>query len=507
MGIRYQKCFGGVRVIDQPCPINVRRLDMGIMPMVLRMQSNGIGIDKGHLQKLGKFLGEECERLTDQVADMTGFRINLASGDQIEDLLFGPSKLQLEPPSHIKKTGSGKRYTVDDETLSSIKSMHACIEVIQQFTECFKIKTSYADTLPIIAREGRVYTNLRITRQVGGRISSSDPNLMAQPTRSSIGKKIRYGFIPRKGWKMWTIDQSQIEMRIAAALSGCVSMIDTFLRDGDIHIETAARIFFKEHFYNIIRGGDGMPWVAPCAEKGCINGKVEGKFLSGKCNTCGKVIKGKKAILAAAAYIHGMDEMKHRYPAKRIGFGVLFGITGQGLQDQIFVADDPSWSDADRLQFRAEWPVERCDETIGSWYREYEEISDDIKRIHAQCRRFGYTWDAGGRIRWVPEVRSPHKRIVEAGLRQAYSLRISGTAQMTMKLAMAENWVRLIEGKYKGHIEPLLQIHDELLGEGDPHAVGDFLYDAGRIFDGVMDLDVPLKHGSDFGDSWGDLDK
>jgi DNA polymerase-1 len=466
-----QKLYGGVRIVDQPSPANVRVMDLKAMPMVLRMQSNGILINKPYFNEFSKYLAGECERLTDKVQSVSGHRINPGSPDQIHELLF--QKIGLQIPSHFKLTESGKRYTVDDEALSSIKNLHPVIPVIQDYTECHKIKTSYADVLPVIASKetGRVYSNFRITRQVGGRISSSDPNLMAQPTRSDLGKRIRNGFIPRPGWKMWTMDQSQIEMRIAAHISGCVSMLDTFLRGGDVHIETAARIFF-----------DGL--IDQIAK--CTGGKKEVKAM------------------AAAA---GMDDMRHRYPAKRIGFGVLFGITGQGLQDQIFVADDPTWSDTDRAAFRAEWPVERCDKTIHGWYQQYPEIYQSIISEHAKARRFGMVWCLFGRIRWIPEVRSVHKRIIEAGLRQAYSLRVSATAQGTMKLTMAEIMDKLILGKYKGVVEPLIQIHDELLGESREDVVEEFLYDAIKIACNCINLDVPIEVGSDSGGSWGELSK
>lgn len=466
----FPRLYGGVRLVDAPSPDNVRRLDLNAMPMVLRMQENGILIDKAHFHKFGQFLTGECERLTDKVQAQSGYRINVGSPDQIEDLLF--HRIGIKVPPHLKKTASGKRFKVDDETLSSIKNLHPCIQTIQDYTECSKLYNSYAIVLPNIADRvtGRVHSQFRITRQVGGRISSSEPNLMAQPTRSKLGKQIRLGFIPRPGWKMWTIDQSQIEMRFAAHISGCMSMMDTFLRGGDIHIETAARIFFKGLVDQLAR------------------------------------LNGKKAVKAAAEAA-GMDDMRHRYPAKRIGFGVLFGITGQGLQDQIFVADDPTWSDADREQFRAEWPVERCDQTIVSWYNEYPEIREAIHEEHSKARRFGMVWDLAGRIRWMAQVRSVHKRIVEEGLRQAFSLRVSASAQMSMKLTMAEIWFEKLVKKYKGVVEPLIQIHDELVGEGKEDVVEEFLHDASRIARNCMTLDVPIEVGYDSGDSWGALDK
>src|SRR5215472_34698 len=178
-----QRCYNNVRVVDFPCPDNVKRLDYGALGMILRMKLNGILINKQHFNELSGYLQSEMDRLTAKVTDLTGFTINVGSPDQIEALLF--RKLGLKPPAHFSLTETGKRYVVDDEALSSIKHMHPCIPLIQDYTECHKIKTSYADTLPLIAgADNRVRTDLSTTRQVSGRISSSNPNLMAQPVRT-----------------------------------------------------------------------------------------------------------------------------------------------------------------------------------------------------------------------------------------------------------------------------------------------------------------------------------
>lgn len=434
--------------------------------MILDMQRAGILIDKPHFAKFSKYLGEEKERLTEAVRDSTGFYINCGSPDQIAALLF--TKLKLKAPSHFQLTPTGKRFVVDDEALSSIKSLHPCIPMIQDYTEVHKLKSSYADVLPIIANKenGRVYTTLRTTRQVGGRISSSDPNLMAQPTRSDLGKQIRDGFIAPDGWVLGTIDQSQIEMCFAAHRSGCVSMQDTFIRGGDIHVETAVRIFFPQWYTQLGR----MP--------------------------------SKKEATAM-----GMDDMRHRYPAKRIGFGILFGITAEGLQDQILVADDKTWNDADRQAFRDEWDKQKCQGTIEAWYKEYWEILEYMHGEHSHARRTGMTNDMFGRVRLVPQVRSVHKRIVAEGLRAVGSLGISSSAQGSMKLWMAEAQYKLIERKYKGTVIPLLQIHDEALVQMRREVADEFLHDAKQIMINVMRLDVPIRCSTAQGPNWGALAK
>jgi len=442
-----QTCYNGVRLLDQPSTTNIRRLDLGVMPMVAAMQANGILIDKDHFHKFSRYLKEEEERLTEDVRRLTNYRINLGSPDQIAALLFDRLKLK---PMHIKKVASKRRYIVDDEALESIKHQHLCIPKIQEFTEVHKLRTSYTDVLPVIASQddGRVRTTLRVTRQVPGRISSSEPNLMAQPVRTDLGKRIRDGYIAPPGRKLGTIDLSQIEMRTAADDADCFPMIDTFLRDGDIHAETASRIFH-------------LP-------------------------------------------VDKLDKMKHRYPAKRIGFGILFGITEEGLRDQILVASDKSWTEADRQAYVDSWPLIKCAEAINSWFGVYSEIRPAMNEQYSRARQYGYTWDYAGRIRWIPEVKSVHKRIVEAGLRYAYSHRIQSTAQTVMKLAMAEIWDTIVSGL---PIMPLLQIHDELLVEGYERSIEESLVQCQEIVANCVRFATPIKSSYAYGDRWGKLEK
>jgi DNA polymerase-1 len=118
-------------------------------------------------------------------------------------------------------------------------------QLLMEYRELFKLEGTYLDTLPatVNPETGRIHTSFAQTVAATGRLSSSDPNLQNIPIRRELGRDIRRGFVPRKGWKLLSADYSQIELRLLAHLSHDPAFVGAFQRGGDIHRETAAIIF------------------------------------------------------------------------------------------------------------------------------------------------------------------------------------------------------------------------------------------------------------------------
>lgn len=442
--------FAGIRFVNGPCMPNVERLDSCCMPMILRMQRNGMLIDPVHFAKMSVSLQEDLDRLQGEVRDVGGLGINPGSPDQVAHLLF--RHLKLKPKHRVKLTPSRSRESVDSEVLEQIASLHPVVPLLLQFSQFAKLKDSFTDKLPrMVGPDGRIRPNIKVTRVVSGRLATSDPNLMAIPVRTKRGRMVRDGFIPRPGWVLVTIDLSQIEMRVAAHIAQCLAMIDIFLRDGDIHSETASGMF-------------GLP-------------------------------------------VDKLDKMLHRYPAKRVGFGILFLITAAGLMDQMIAASDPDWTREQREDYGARWTEEACGDLIVRWFKRYPEIELAIMRAQSVARRFGYIWDGFGRIRWVPEIKSVHKKVQQEGLRYPFSHQVQSFAQGVIKLGMGEIEEKLVEGKFNGEVEPLLQIHDELLFEAKKEVAEDLIAEAGKVLENTVRLDVPVRWSGGSGLSWGTLEK
>jgi DNA polymerase-1 len=129
--------------------------------------------------------------------------------------------------------------------MESLRGVHPVIELILQYRQLSKLKSTYVDALPALIdrRTGRVHTTLNQTGTTTGRLSSSDPNLQNIPIRTETGNKIRKAIIARPGAYLLSGDYSQIDLRVLAHLSRDPGLIAAFAQDEDIHAMTASRIF------------------------------------------------------------------------------------------------------------------------------------------------------------------------------------------------------------------------------------------------------------------------
>jgi DNA polymerase-1 len=107
-----------------------------------------------------------------------------------------------------------------------------------------KLQNTYVEALPgQVAPDGRIHTSFSQVIAQTGRLSSLNPNLMNIPVRTELGREIRKAFVAPKGRVFVSADYSQIELRVAAALSGDEAMIETFRQGQDLHAVTAAELY------------------------------------------------------------------------------------------------------------------------------------------------------------------------------------------------------------------------------------------------------------------------
>jgi DNA polymerase I len=214
-------------------------IEMPVLPVLFRMERNGVLLDKAKLEAQSHELGKEILQKEQDAYAAAGQPFNLGSPKQIQEILFDRLKLPVK-----KKTPSGQPST-DEDSLAELALDHPLPKLILEHRALSKLKSTYTDKLPksINPATGRVHTTYSQTTAVTGRLSSNEPNLQNIPVRTAAGRRIRECFIAPPGAQIVSADYSQVELRIMAHLSGDESLRRAFAEGEDIHRATAAEVF------------------------------------------------------------------------------------------------------------------------------------------------------------------------------------------------------------------------------------------------------------------------
>jgi len=210
--------------------------------VLIRMERLGIKVDQGKLEKLQKTLSEDLQRLTSEIYTLSGSEFNIRSTQQLGVVLFQQIGLKGG-----KKTKTG--YSTNEAVLQSLKGEHPIIEKILEYREYQKMLSTYVEPLLKLAQKdekSRIYTSFIQTGTATGRLSSKDPNLQNIPVRSALGRSVREAFVAKEGYKLVSIDYSQIELRLLAHFSKDAALMEAFRNGTDIHMATAVKLFGEE---------------------------------------------------------------------------------------------------------------------------------------------------------------------------------------------------------------------------------------------------------------------
>lgn len=214
-------------------------VEMPLIEILGGMERIGVKLDKAVFSGISERIGKDIAKLEKRIHELAGAEFNVNSPKQLSEILF--VKLGI-PTSDLKKSKTGTFSTASSE-LEKIHSEHPIIELIEDYREAFKLKSTYLDTLPDLCdADSRIHTDFNQAVTSTGRLSSSDPNLQNIPVRTDLGQLLRDAFVAESGWKLISADYSQIDLRVAAHVSRDKKMTELFLRGEDIHRATAAEI-------------------------------------------------------------------------------------------------------------------------------------------------------------------------------------------------------------------------------------------------------------------------
>ena len=216
-----------------------QKVETPFIRTLLEMEEEGIVLDTTFMERFLEEVKTTLNQLTQEIYTLAGSEFNINSTKQLGVVLFETLGLPVG-----KKTKTG--YSTDEKVLNSLKDAHKIIPKLLEYREVYKLFSTYIEPLLKLAKEDtnhRIRTSFVQTGTATGRLSSKNPNLQNIPTRTPLGAKIRQAFIAPEGKKLIGIDYSQIELRLLAHFSQDPVLVDAFMHNKDIHLQTAEVLF------------------------------------------------------------------------------------------------------------------------------------------------------------------------------------------------------------------------------------------------------------------------
>ena len=356
------------------------------LTMVLAdMERAGITIDPEMLRRLSNDFGKKQGALETEIHKLAGENFNIGSPKQLGDILFG--KMGLEGG---RKTKTGA-WSTDSDMLEDVAAQgHEIAKKVLDWRGLAKLRGTYTDALPgfINPKTGRVHTSYAMASTSTGRLASTDPNLQNIPIRTEEGRRIRQAFIAAKGMKLISADYSQIELRLLAHIADIPQLKKAFADNLDIHAMTASEIF-------------GVP------------------------------VKDMPA------------EVRRR--AKAINFGIVYGISGFGLANQLGI------------------PQSEASDYIKKYFARFPGIRVYMEDTKQFARTHGFVETLFGRRIHIREINSKIPGFRGGAERAAINAPIQGAAADIIRRAMVRLPGALADTRLSAKM--LLQVHDELIFE------------------------------------------
>lgn len=215
-------------------------IEKPLISVIERMEKRGVLIDVKMLSSLATRYSGELSKIEKRIYKLAGRAFNINSPKQLGEVLFDELKII---PERQKKTALGQRSTRESE-LEKIRDAHPVVKDILEYRELKKLLSTYIENLPpMLDEKHRLHAEFLQTGTTTGRMASQNPNLQNIPLHSERGQAIRHAFVAPKDFELVSLDYSQIELRLAAILSGDEKLGNIFKSGRDVHTEVAAQVF------------------------------------------------------------------------------------------------------------------------------------------------------------------------------------------------------------------------------------------------------------------------
>ncbi len=398
-------------------------IEMPLINVLAKMEITGVNVNADTINEMKKEIEEKITNISNEIYGMIGFEFNISSPKQMGEVLFE----HLNLPHGKKKGRNG--YPTNHDTLVKLIDTHPVIPLILEHRNLTKLMNTYMDSLnKFIMEDGKIHTIFKQAITRTGRLSSAEPNLQNIPVRSEEGKKIRKAFFPEKDSVILTSDYSQIELRILAHISKCDALIDAFKHHEDIHTKVASDIF-----------------DVPTSE----------------------VTKNM------------------RRTAKAVIFGIVYGISGFGLGENL------SLNPKEASKF------------IDKYLNMYPGVKKYMDEIVIDAKEKGYVRTIMNRKRTIDELKNTNYVIVKSGERMALNTPIQGSSADIIKKAMIEVDKEIEKRGLNSKL--IIQVHDELVFTVPKNELKEMTNLVTNIMENTYKLLVPVKVEVDYGDNWYDV--
>lgn len=396
------------------------KMELPLCYVLTKMEENGIKVSIDYLNEMGEVLKNKIASLEEEIYNLSNIRFNISSPKQLGEVLF--KQMQIPYPKKIKDDN----YSTSKDILDKLVDKYPIIDKILLYRTYTKLYSNYIVSLKEdIKSDKKVHTIFNQTLTRTGRLSSERPNLQNIPIRLEEGRLIRKAFIPSDGNIIVSSDYSQIELRVFAHMSNEKNLIEAFINDYDIHTKTASDIFH-----------------VPIQE----------------------VTK----------------EMRRK--AKAVNFGILYGISGFGLSEDLGI---DLWE---------------AKEFIDKYLEVFPGIKEYKDNLIKEAYQNGYVKTLFNRKRIIDELNNKNYLIRSSGERMALNTPIQGTAADILKMAMIKMQEEI--DKHNFNAKMVIQVHDELVFDVPKNEVEEFIPILKDVMENIYELKVPLKVDIEYGNTW-----
>ena len=401
-------------------------VELPLSDVLFRMEGNGVRLDTAVLGKLSQECQLKMADLETRLYAMAGVEFNINSPKQLSEILFERLKLPV-----VKKIKTG--FSTNEEVLTKLSSQHPLPALILEYRQMAKLRSTYIDALPLLVdpKTQRLHATFNQAGAETGRLSSNNPNLQNIPIRTDFGQRIRKAFVPyTEGHVLLSADYSQIELRILAHLAGDDELKKACRGDGDIHRYTASLMFDVNE---------------------------------------------------------SEVDTKMRYAAKRINFGIIYGMSAFGLAKDLEV------------------PIAQAQDFIDKYFLRYPKVRQFLDGEIQKARDLGYVTTLFGRRRYFPDIHNRNVGLRQFAERGAINAPMQGTAADIIKIAILKVSRRLLKEKFGSTM--IMTVHDELVFDVPQAEVNAMTVLVRQEMEGSMDLSVPMKVSVEIGLNWLEMEK